>query len=529
MNTTQIIETIRKQMDDATPILERIIYLRPVPTRQTYGMGNQAMASTRYDKISVDKIESEINQWQYTTKTVLATCFGADSNHYQMFEHTCLAQRVYMDAKNELEHEVKAGRESLSSIIAAESIKTQLASLNVSEKTESRQPKIFISHKQEDKAYADAIVNLINFIIGADGDKIFCSSVPGYGIKQSRDIMDELRSQFEKNEIMMVIIHSPRYYQSAICLNEMGAAWVLGSQFASFMTKDCGYDDLRGVIGKESICININDDGPTLNTHFNDFKNDIVKFFGTANPDENKWENARLRFLNEVQSIHCPSRVDNDEVHVTKDLFKELYFPVFGHIFDLLDLEHFASWGYACGIAGNTVLRKDIYDNLDDVVGYIKSRPKNTNYASWDSLLRNLGQLVADFEFVFSQHAVQFGDDAYYPERFYKRLPVNPNYNEDLEAYNQHVMLVSDMIFELARLCNLILSRTREIFPEYRQDIGILYLERDPSKPDLMYRDGEISDAPYPGLKRYICERLSRETHLGSNPNIDANGYEAKH
>ena len=96
-----------------------------------------------------------------------------------------------------------------------------------------KSPKIFISHKKEDKAYANALVNLINFIVGADGDKIFCSSVQGYGIRQSRDIMDELKAQFSQYEIFMIIIHSPRYYQSAVCLNEMGAAWVMGTKVRS--------------------------------------------------------------------------------------------------------------------------------------------------------------------------------------------------------------------------------------------------------------------------------------------------------
>ena len=72
-------------------------------------------------------------------------------------------------------------------------------------------PKVFISHKTEDSAYAEALKNLINFII----------------------------------------MHSPRYYKSAVCLNE-----------CSFLTKDCRIDQLTGVIGKEEICISPNADVP---------------------------------------------------------------------------------------------------------------------------------------------------------------------------------------------------------------------------------------------------------------------------
>jgi len=97
---------------------------------------------------------------------------------------------------------------------------------------------------------------------------------------------------------------------------------------------------------------------------------------------------------------------------------------------------------------------------------------------------------------------------------------------EDLAAYNEHVRLVSDMLFELARLGNLILSRIREKYPDYKKELGILHIDNRLAEPDLVYRDNEVSDAPYPGLEKYIKVRLTRETHLGGNPNIDVSGYE---
>ena len=156
------------------------------------------------------------------------------------------------------------------------------------------------------------------------------------------------------------------------------------------------------------------------------------------------------------------------------------------------------------------------------------SRPKRKEYTSWDSLIQNLGLLLNDFEIVFSQHAEKIGDDRYTIEQFYKRYVSNPHYEEDLHAYTEHVMLVSDMIFELARLCNLILSRIRLLYPEYKKELGMLHVNNRFSSPDLIYRESEISDAPYPGLKQFIKLRLTRETHLGGKANIDASGYELR-
>lgn len=387
----------------------------------------------------------------------------------------------------------------------------------------ARPPKVFISHKKEDEAYAKALVNLINFILGADGQKIFCSSVPGYGIRLSDDILDKLKAQFDNHDIFMIIIHSPRYYKSAICLNEMGASWALGAKFSSFMTKDCKYEHMQGVIGGEKICVNLNDDEETLNAHLNDFKDDLVAFFGVDNVDQNKWENARGRFINEVSALTYAPMSTGDA-----DLFELLYIPAFDHIFDLLDLDNFHKWAYSCAISGNTVLNASIYENIGEITSYIMSRPKHQEYASWDSLIRNLGLLINEFEMVFSQHAEKIDDDRYIVERFYKRYVPNPNYEEDLAAYTEHVMLVSDMIFELARLCNLILSRIRVLYPEYKKEVGMLHVDNRFSCPDLVYKESEVSDAPYPGLKQYIKLRLTRETHLGSNANIDASGYEMK-
>lgn len=382
-------------------------------------------------------------------------------------------------------------------------------------------PKVFISHKKEDKAYADALVSMINFIVGADGDKIFCSSVQGYGIRQSRDIMDDLKAQFDEHDVFMIIIHSPRYYQSAVCLNEMGAAWVMGSQFSSFLTKDCNAEMMRGVINKERIYIDPNDDSDMLEAHLNDFKNDLLSFFGKDPIDENKWANARRRFVNEVSELTYAPVAKSDV-----DLFETLYIPAFEHIFELLDIDSFQEWAYPCAIAGNTFLRASVYENLDQVINYIMSRPRHKDYASWDSLMRNLGLLVNDFATVYSQHAEKFDNGRYVVERFYKRFNPNPNYERDLAAYNEHVMLVSDMLFELARLCNLILNSIRLFYPDYKHELGILHIDTRITAPDLLYRESEISDAPYPGLKEYIKVRLTRETHLGSNPNIDESGYE---
>lgn len=311
MTPEKVIEAIMKQIDAASPILQRLTYTKALPGGIKVG-GAQALAEVCYDSAAISEFEEMISRWQYATKAILSSCFGADSEHTRAFESSIVGDHViYKDAKEELAREVKAGRNALSAIINAETLKTGLQQQSIgtaAQKEQSkRPPKVFISHKKEDKAFADALVSLINFILGSDGDKIFCSSIPGYGIRQSRDILEELKRQFDQYEIYMIIIHSPRYYRSAICLNEMGASWVLGTKFSSFMTNDCKPEDMHGVINREKICIDLNDDADMLSGHLNEFKDDLIAFFHSSSIDETKWENARGRFIKEVNALSYDS------------------------------------------------------------------------------------------------------------------------------------------------------------------------------------------------------------------------------
>ena len=105
----------------------------------------------------------------------------------------------------------------------------------------------------------------------------------------------------------------------------------------------------------------------------------------------------------------------------------------------------------------------------------------------------------------------------------------NPNYEIDLEAYNEHTRLITDLLLELARLGNLILTRIRAIHPEYKRELGLLYIDDRVDVQDLVYREDEISDAPYPGIKAFISVRLSRDTYYGGSGTIGIERYEEEH
>jgi hypothetical protein len=174
-------------------------------------------------------------------------------------------------------------------------------SLKVLKDNYSRPPKIFISHKSEDEAFVKALVKLLRLNIGSEAEKIFCSSVPTYKIGIGKEIFPEIKSQFEGNDIFMIIVHSPRYYLSSVCLNEMGAAWIQDTECYSFLTADCEYDNLKGVIDRKYISIKVN--AKDAKDRMNEFMGKVLDFFNMPKPDFStlsQWETDRDEFLKEV-------------------------------------------------------------------------------------------------------------------------------------------------------------------------------------------------------------------------------------
>ena len=163
-------------------------------------------------------------------------------------------------------------------------------------------PKVFISHKTEDDEYAKALVDLI-LSLGVKSEDIFCSSYPPFAIKFGDNILEIIKKQFEEHNLFVLFIHSPRYYKSAISLNEMGAAWILKSDHLSFLTNDCSFDMLTGVIDSKETAFKAGD-SRTEHLLF-DFKDKIIDFFKLEKMDEKLWDTRKKEFLEKVNNLHC--------------------------------------------------------------------------------------------------------------------------------------------------------------------------------------------------------------------------------
>lgn len=106
--------------------------------------------------------------------------------------------------------------------------------------------KIFISHSSKDIDYVKSFVENI-LVLGLDisAERIFCSSMNGYGVKTGEYIPDRLREEINKTSVALLFI-SKNYKESEICLNEVGAAWAKLSKEAvvPMLLPDVDFDEL---------------------------------------------------------------------------------------------------------------------------------------------------------------------------------------------------------------------------------------------------------------------------------------------
>jgi phage anti-repressor protein len=101
--------------------------------------------------------------------------------------------------------------------------------LEKEEKGKNRR-KIFISHSSKDKDVVENFTkNILRSGMGISDEDIFCTSNVGTDIQTGEDIRKHIKENLKYCDYVFLMI-SKNYNESVVCLNEMGAAWVLDKQ-----------------------------------------------------------------------------------------------------------------------------------------------------------------------------------------------------------------------------------------------------------------------------------------------------------
>lgn len=295
-----LVVLLNKKIEEGRNLIAGIDTMREVPSR--------VMNVVSYDRNDVEKQRSLICKWQNTTIDIIISGFGDNHRYFDNFKDTITNKNTGFNFKREFDREVNSGIAVLEGIVEST---TELGLGNIAQKESSvaKSPMVFISHSSKDRDFADALVVLLEDI-GFDSSNLFCSSIDGYGIGLSEDIFETLRSLFNEHDLYVIFIHSPRYYESPVSLNEMGAAWVLKTDFCSILTSDMEFSKMTGVVNDSKISIKVNnDDAPARLT---ELKDKLISMFELKAIDAIKWERKRQMFLDRVTNRKNDAKTFND-------------------------------------------------------------------------------------------------------------------------------------------------------------------------------------------------------------------------
>ena len=161
-------------------------------------------------------------------------------------------------------------------------IETQISSnLNLAQEIKMPENKkqlfIFISHSSKDeslvKLFTDKILQLA---LKINLSNIFCTSIQSASITSGEDFRIAIKDNLINASIVIQII-TPNYKASEVCMNEMGAAWVLSNRVIPFILNPVTYTSV-GFIHQPTQLLKLDD------------INDLLKFI-----DEIKDKNSNLK------------------------------------------------------------------------------------------------------------------------------------------------------------------------------------------------------------------------------------------
>ena len=171
-------------------------------------------------------------------------------------------------------------------------------------------PGIFISHAASDRELVDALVELLRLGADVSGEKIFYSSGTGTGVPTGSRFNDHIREEVEKADIVIAVI-SPAFLESAFATAEVGAAWVIQSNFFPLTVPGLSHRDLDGVL----VGVNVPslDDGDALG-ELRDRICEALEIKG----DTARWMKEQAKFLAKldglVANLKGPKKVPFDDL-----------------------------------------------------------------------------------------------------------------------------------------------------------------------------------------------------------------------
>lgn len=159
---------------------------------------------------------------------------------------------------------------------------------------------VFISHAYADREINNLFVDLLAEI-GLKQDQIFYSSLPEYGVAPGDNIVDAIKIKLSSKKVHMIYMLSKNYYKRVMCLNEMGAAWILQHTYTSVLLPGFRYRKIEGAVDPRNHGINLGGDEGELKSHLIRLRNQLQKEFYLLPIDEIRWNRKVDHFIRTVR------------------------------------------------------------------------------------------------------------------------------------------------------------------------------------------------------------------------------------
>lgn len=159
---------------------------------------------------------------------------------------------------------------------------------------------VFVSHAYADREINNLFVDLLADI-GLNQNQIFYSSLPEYGVDLGDNIADAIRIKLSGKKVHMIYMLSKNYYKSVMCLNEMGAAWILQHTYTSVLLPGFRYRKIEGAVDPGNLGIKLSGNEGELKAQLIRLRNQLQKEFCLPPIDEIMWNRKVDNFLSTVK------------------------------------------------------------------------------------------------------------------------------------------------------------------------------------------------------------------------------------
>lgn len=162
--------------------------------------------------------------------------------------------------------------------------------------------RIFISHSSDDQEMVRAFVTLLESI-GLGPNEIFCSSLVEYGVKLDDNIINAMFRELSGKKSHVIYMLSTSYYDSPICLNEMGAAWIMRHNYTSILLPGTEFKEIAGAIDAWRIGIKLDGEQDSVRNRLMELRNTLQKEFGLRPINEMTWNRKVGDFLEKIDML----------------------------------------------------------------------------------------------------------------------------------------------------------------------------------------------------------------------------------